>query len=569
MSTESTTLTLLPERTAARAAVAPLPATRPPHRGIARGVAAVLAQPRSVAREAASLARTSGDILRGRSAVAPSPKDKRFADPTWAEHPVYRRWAQAYLATADSALRLVDDFAAGGADWREVEQARFVANALIAALAPTNTLIGNPAALKRAFETGGRSVVKGMSAMCRDLVRNGGLPSQVDRRAFTVGGDLAVTPGAVVHREEAFELIQYAPSTPRVHERPLVIVPPPIGRYYFLDLRPGRSFVEHAVSKGLTVFMVSWRNPTRQQAHWDLDTYAGAALSAIDVAREVTGSADVNTLGFCAGGIVMTTVLNHLAALGDRRVHSAGYAVTMLDFDSPAPLGAFSAPRLLRAAARNSRRKGVMPAADMGAVFSWMRPDDLVFGYVADQWLAGKDLPAFDVLAWNADGTSLPATLHRQFLEQLYRDNALARPGAMSVLGTPVDLSRIDVPVFVTGAVNDHITPWRACFRTTQLTSGPATFALSNAGHIASLVNPPGNPRAGYSIGEAGSTDADRWRATAEQRSGSWWEAWAEWVLERSGDERPAPRTAGTEHRPAIGPAPGLYVHQPARTGAR
>jgi polyhydroxyalkanoate synthase len=568
MTIDLPTLTVAPKPPTGDGARAAVPALRSaafrPRRGLARGVVSVLAQPRSVAREAGHVARTTGRILRGNAAIAPSPRDKRFADPAWSDNPVYRRWAQLYLTTAESALRLVDDYATGGADWREVEEARFVANALISALAPTNTLVGNPAALKRALETGGRSVVRGLSAMCRDLLRNGGLPTQVDRRAFTVGGDLAVTPGAVVHREEAFELIQYAPKTPNVRERPLVIIPPPIGRYYFLDLAPGRSFVEYAVSQGLTVFMVSWRNPTKDQADWDLDTYAGAALSAIDVAREITGSPDVNTVGFCAGGLVMTTVLNHLAAIGDDRVHSAGYAVTMLDFHSRAPLGAFSAPGLVKLAARNSRKAGVISAPRMGAMFSWMRPDDLIFNYVVDQWLSGEPLPAFDILAWNADGTNLPAALHAQFL-QMFQHNALAKPGAMTVLGTPVDLSRIDLPVFVTGALTDHITPWSACYRTTQLLSGPSTFVLSNAGHIASLVNPPGNPKASYLTGGP-AEDAEAWQAGAERRTGSWWEPWAQWVLERSGDERPAPRTAGTDHRPALGPAPGLYVHQPART---
>jgi polyhydroxyalkanoate synthase len=203
----------------------------------------------------------------------------------------------------------------------------------------------------------------------------------------------------------------------------------------------------------------------------------------------------------------------------------------------------------------------------MGAAFSWMRPDDLIFNYVADQWLAGADLPAFDVLAWNADGTNLPARLHAQFL-QIFRDNSMVRPAAMTVLGTPVDLSTITVPVFATGAVTDHITPWRACYRTTKLLSGPSTFVLSNAGHIASLVNPPGNPKASYRSGGPGSRDADAWQAGAEQHTGSWWEPWAQWVLQRSGADRPAPAKAGIDHRPALGPAPGLYVHQPVRTAA-
>ncbi|MCW2537603.1 MAG: phaA, partial [Modestobacter sp.] len=273
----------------------------------------------------------------------------------------------------------------------------------------------------------------------------------------------------------------------------------------------------------------------------------------------VTGSPDVTTLGFCAGGQLMTTVLNHLAATGDDRVHAAGYAVTLLDFSSRAPLGAFSAPRLIDLARRNSRRRGVISARDMGSVFSWMRPDDLIFNYLVNQWLMGEDPPAFDILAWNADGTNLPAQLHEQFLE-IFGKNALARAGALRVLGTPVHLSRITVPTFVTGGVTDHLTPWDGCYRTTQLLSGPSTFVLSSAGHIQSLVNPPGNPKASYYTGGEPGPDPHAWRASAERHTGSWWEPWTEWMLERSGDEVPAPTTLGTAVHPPREPAPGSYV---------
>jgi polyhydroxyalkanoate synthase len=531
----------------------------PSPRGLAGGLLSLLGQPRPVAREAAHLARDAVRILRGTDEIAPSPKDKRFADPAWSGNPAYRRLAQTHLAWTASLNRLVDEYEAGGADWRQVEQARFVVNAFTSALSPTNTLVGNPAALKHAFDTGGRSVARGLRHMLKDLRHNGGMPTQVDRSAFTVGRDLGVTPGAVVYRDEIVEVIQYAPSTATVRQRPLVIVPPPIGRFYFLDLRPGRSFVEYAVSQGFQVFMISWRNPTKEQASWDMDTYAGGIMDAIDVAREVTGSPDVTTIGFCAGGQLMTTVLNHLAATGDDRVHSAGYAVTNLDFSSRAPLGAFSAPRLLDLARRNSRRRGVISARDMGSVFSWMRPDDLIFNYLVNQWLMGEDPPAFDILAWNADGTNLPAQLHEQFLE-IFGTNALVRAGAMRVLGTPVHLSRITVPTFVTGGVTDHLTPWEGCYRTTQLLSGPSTFVLSSAGHIQSLVNPPGNPKASYYTGGEPGPDPHAWRASAEQHTGSWWEPWADWMLERSGDEAPAPETLGSAVHPPREPAPGSYV---------
>jgi polyhydroxyalkanoate synthase len=524
-----------------------------------RGVLGTLAQPRPLAREAARLGRDAVRIARGTDEIAPSPEDGRFADPAWTAHPGYRRLAQAYLATTGVLDRLIAEREASGADWREVEQARFVLNAFSSALAPTNTFWGNPAAVKRAFDTGGRSVLRGARHMVGDLVRNGGLPSQVDRGAFVVGRDLGTTPGAVVHRSEVAEVIQYRPSTASVRRRPLVIVPPTIGKFYFLDLRPGRSFVEHAVARGLQVFMISWRNPTREEADWDLDTYAGAVLDAVDVAAEVTGSPDVTTIGFCAGGQIMTTALNHLAATGDERVHAASYAVTLLDFSTRAPLGAFSGPRMLEVSRWNSARQGVITARQMGSVFTWMRPDDLVFNYLVNQWLLGEDPPAFDVLAWNADGTNLPARLHEQFLD-VFGSNALARPGALRVLGTPVHLSRITLPTFVTGALTDHLTPWAGCYRTTQLLSGPSTFVLSSSGHIQSLVNPPGNPRARYWTGGEPGPDAEAWRAAAEEHVGSWWEPWAEWVLARSGEEQPAPEQLGSPGHPVLGPAPGSYV---------
>jgi polyhydroxyalkanoate synthase len=392
------------------------------------------------------------------------------------------------------------------------------------------------------------------------------MPSQTDRTAFTVGKDLALTSGAVVYRSEVAELIQYAPTTRAVRRRPVVVIPPPIGRYYFLDLRPGRSFVEYAVSQGLQVFMVSWRNPQQEQADWGMDDYGHGIVAAIETVREITGSDDVNTIGFCAGGILMSAVLSHLGQAHTPVVHSASYGVTLLDFDSEAPIGAFSAPRLLELARRDSRRKGIISARSMGTVFAWMRPDDLVFNYVVNQWLMGNDPPVFDILAWNADGTNLPARLHEQFLG-IFRDNTLIRPGGVTVLGTPVDLSQIDVPTFVTGAVNDHLTPWKGCYRTTQLLSGSSTFVLSNAGHVASLVNPPGNPKATYWAGGEPGTDPEAWRASAEKHTGSWWEAWADWVLARSGDEKPASADLGSTAHPPLEPAPGSYVldRDPAR----
>ena len=366
----------------------------------------------------------------------------------------------------------------------------------------------------------------------------------------------------MIDKDDRAEVLQYTPTTETVRERPMLVVPPPIGRYYFLDLRPGRSFVEYSVSRGLQTFLLSWRNPGPDQADWDIDTYAERILTAIDAVREATGSDDVNVIGFCAGGILNSAVLNHLAAKGDDRVHTASYAVTLLDFGQSAPIGAFSGAKLLSLARWNSKRSGVISARAMGNAFTWMRPNDLVWNYWVNNYLMGEDPPVFDILSWNADGTNLPAALHRQFLD-IFEHNPLPEQGAMEALGTPIDLRQIKVPTYVTGAINDHLTPWKGCYRTTQLMSGESTFALSNAGHIASLVNPPGNPKANYYTAPLDpKASPEAWLESAENHTGSWWEHWADWAVERSGDQVPAPETLGSARFPAQAPAPGSYVRQ-------
>ena len=523
-----------------------------------KSVAATVGQPRSLAREVRRFGRESVQIASGRSKRAPAKGDKRFSDPAWSANPAFRRLSQEYLNLCESIDRLVDDLDSGKRDWQEVERARFIMNIISSAMSPTNLLPTNPAALKRLLDTGGMSVVHGAGNFLSDLKNNRGMPAQTNRKAFQVGTDLAATPGAVVQRDELAELIQYTPTTETVRAQPVVIIPPPIGRYYFLDLRPGRSFVEYAVSQGLQVFMISWRNPDRSMGSLGIDDYAQRVLSALDAVREITGSPEVSTVGFCAGGILMSGVLNHLAAQGDDRVKAASFAVTLLDFDSRAAIGAFSAPRMLELAQKTSRREGVITGRQLGNVFAWMRPDDLVFNYWVSNYLMGFPPPTFDILAWNADSTNLPARLHAEFLE-VFKNNILAT-GQAEILGTPVDLGQITVPTFVTGALTDHLTPWKGCYRTTELLSGPSTFVLSNAGHIASLVNPPGNPKASYYIdGEAGS-EPDVWLKSATRRTGSWWQVWVDWSLERAVDEVPAPAHLGSATHPPLVPAPGGYV---------
>ena len=504
--------------------------------------------------------RLAGELTRvavGRSAVAPPKGDRRFTDPTWAENPGYRRLMQAYLATCGALDEVVEGIDL--ADWRDRERARFVASLLTSTLAPTNTLVGNPAALKRAFETGGASLGRGVRNAVHDLRHNGGMPRQVDRGAFTVGRDLAATPGAVVYRDEVLELLQYRPSTEHVRSIPVVVVPPQINKYYFMDLAPGRSLIEFAVGRGQQVFAISWRNPTVAQREWNLDTYAAAIIAALDAIAEITRSEQVNVFGLCAGGITTSTVLNHLAATGDDRVRSASFGVTLLDWSAPAPVGMLSAPALLRLARWRSGRAGVLDSRSLGSVFTWMRPNDLVWNYVVSSYLLGDGPPEFDILAWNADGTNLPAGLHRQFLD-VFEDNSLADPGAMTVLGSPVDLSRVTADAYVTGGTTDHLTPWNGCFASARLLGGTSTFVLANTGHIQTLVCPPGNPKSRYWTGPEPTGDPQAWRAAATEHTGSWWEHWAGWIDARSGPQKEAPAGLGNRTHPALADAPGTYV---------
>ena len=521
--------------------------------GAAEGVRAV----------AAGSARFGGELSRialGASEVAPPKGDRRFVDPAWTSNPMYRRIGQAYLLSAREIEDAVDRIGRI-ADPVRAQQLAFAARIVVSGLAPTNYLMTNPTVLKETFDTAGLNLVRGLRNYVTDVRRNGGMPAMVPHGAFEVGRDLAVTPGAVVARDEVAEVLRYVPTTDTVHARPVLVVPPPIGRFYFLDLQPGRSFVEHSVSRGLQTFMLSWRNPNQDQGGWDLDTYARRVSEAIDTVRAETGSDDVNLIGFCAGGIISTGLLNHMAATGDTRVHSMSYAVTMLDFENKELLDAFAGQKLVSFARGRSLRNGIISARDMGNAFLWMRPDDLVFNYVVNNYLMGRTPPAFDILAWNADGTNLPGSLHAQFLD-IFRDNMLAKPGSMTVLGTPVDPGTVTVPTFVSGAIDDHLTAWKGCYRTTQLLGGDCTFVLSHSGHIASLVNPPGNPKSHYWTGGAPGADPHQWLDQATRVTGSWWEPWADWVSERSGDRMSSPVLHEAEY--PLGPAPGRYVGEPS-----
>jgi poly[(R)-3-hydroxyalkanoate] polymerase subunit PhaC len=511
-------------------------------------------RPRVVAREARRLAAGGRAILTGDGWVPP---DRRFADPSWRTSFLYRRWLLAYLLLERELKNLPDEVAI---DETDAERARYALSFLADAVAPTNLLIGNPAALRRARETRGRSVLAGARNLVDDLRHNGAMPSMVDTEPFRPGETTALTPGAVVHRTDVLELIQYAPATPRVLRCPLVVVPPQINKYYVLDLAPGRSLVEHAVSRGQQVFVISWRNPRVEQREWDLARYVHETERALAVAGRIARAPSVSVVGACSGGITAAALLARVATRGGAPIGSVTFLVTVLDTEAPSLMRTFGTDRAIARAIRRSRRRGLLDGKELSRTFAWLRPNDLVWNYWVNNYLLGNDPPAFDVLAWNADSTNLPAGLHVDFL-RLLAANGLARPGSFELDGVPLDLAKVVHDAYVVGALTDHITPWKACYRTPALLGGDSQFVLSSSGHIQALVNPPGNPKARFLTNRALPEDPDDWLAGAAEQQGTWWDHWLDWLAARSGDLRRAPRRLGSSSYEPLEPAPGRYVH--------
>jgi polyhydroxyalkanoate synthase len=520
-------------------------------------VSEVLKRPEALGGQLTKMATEFARIASGVSEVAPDESDKRFTDPAWSDNPFYRRVMQTYLVWRSTMQAMVPEAANG--DWKEAEQQRFAIRLLTEALAPTNLLIGNPAALKRVFETAGASLLQGMRNFFDDLWNNNGMPQTVDKRPFVVGRNLGVSPGEVVFRSEIIELLQYTPATKQVYERPLLLVPPQINKFYVMDLAPKRSLTEYAVARGVPFFTVSWRNPKPEHRNWGLDDYVGAVKEALAAVCEITGSPDANLLGVCAGGITSTLLLGHLAALGERRINAATLVVTMLDSSMPSMTGMFTTEEGVAAAIERSRRQGVLDGAEMARVFAWLRPNDLVWNYWVNNYLMGKDPAPFDILYWNADSTNLPAKLHAGFMELLLR-NGLTRAGAVEILSTPIDLRRVECDMYLVGGMTDHICTWRAVFNGAHLFGGRTDFVLNSSGHVQTLVCPPANFKAKYYVNHRLGDDPETWVKEATEQKGSWWDHWLGWLDKRSGDKREAPAGLGSRHFPPLEPAPGRYV---------
>ena len=513
--------------------------------------------PQTMARRAGQLAAELAGIATGSSQIAPHRRDRRFSDPAWGTNPLLKRTVQTYLAIGQTAETLLSDADLG---WRDNTRLKFVLTNLIAAASPSNNPFLNPAAWKAAIDTGGLSLVRGLGAFARDMASSPHIPTMVEPGTFTVGKDLGVTPGAVVARTEACELIQYAPSTPTVHQFPLLMVPPMINKYYIADLAPGRSMLEYFVSQGYQVFVISWRNPGKEAKNWDLNTYGEAVVASIGTAREITRAPKVSIIGLCAGGIVSSMIAAHLAATGQLgQVATLCLGVTLPDMTEAGTTVSFMDDATAKLSILASRTRGYMDGATLAEVFAWLRPDDLIWSYWVNNYLQGKRPPAFDILYWNADTTRMPAGLHRDFI-RIAMANALARPGAVTMLGSPVDLSRIDVDSYVVAGIEDHISPWPSAYRATRLLGGSTRFVLSNAGHIAAMVNPPTNPKATFQVAPDNPEDHHAWLAKAQTVQGSWWADYTAWLADRSGGMKEAPGEVGSTKFPPLDPAPGTYV---------
>ncbi len=481
--------------------------------------------------------------------------DKRFADRTWADNPVFFTLRQGYLA----ASQLVEELlAAGSGNAMDDVKARLAAGFLLDALAPTNFLLTNPAAIKRALETGGASVAAGARLFLDDLVNNGGRPRQVDTRPFRVGVNLAATPGKVVFKNDLMELIQYAPQTPAVRAVPVLASPPWINKYYVMDLAPGRSFCEWAVQHERTVFAISYRNPDASMGGVTLDDYLiHGPREALDVIAEITGAPKIDIIGLCLGGALTAMLAAYLAEKGDDRIGSITLLNTLLDYGEPGILGAFTDEKTVQRLERQMARTGVLEGSQMSGTFDILRANDLIFNYVVSNWLMGQDPPAFDILAWNGDSTRMPAAMHSFYLRSLYMRNELAR-GELELAGQRLSLADVTNDVYVVGAINDHIVPWHSSYRTCALLGGDVRYVLSSGGHIAGIVNPPG-PKGWYEAAAGTEASAEAWRAANSKHQGSWWEDWTGWSQARAG-ALVKPPGMGSRRHPASTDAPGEYV---------
>ena len=492
--------------------------------------------------------------------VQPERQDKRFVDEAWQQNVFYDFLKQSYLLTSRWLQHTVRGIE--GLDAKTQLQADFYTRQFVDAFAPSNFLATNPGALREAVDTGGESLRRSLDNLMGDLERgNGQLAiSQTRFAAFTVGENIARSPGKVIYQTELMQLIQFEPTTPSVAKRPLLIVPPWINKYYILDLRPSNSFVRHAVEQGHTVFIVSWVNPDERHAGKRFEDYmVEGPLAAFDAIEQATGEREINLVGYCIGGTLSAATLAYMAATDDRRIASVTLVTSLTDFRDAGELQVFIDEEQLALLDKHMSRKGYLESRHMAQVFNLMRDNDLIWSYVVNNYLLGREPPAFDLLYWNADATRMPAMMHSFYLRRMYQENKLIEPGGIELRGVPIDLRRIETPAYFLSTREDHIAPWRCTYTTTQLFSGPRKFSLAMSGHIAGVVNPPSGNKYGYWTNAQLPPSPDAWLENATQHQGSWWPDWYGWLKTYAGGEVAA-RQPGDGRLTPIEDAPGSYV---------
>jgi polyhydroxyalkanoate synthase len=492
--------------------------------------------------------------------IVPDRGDRRFKDAAWNDNALFDFIKQSYLLSSKYFLQVASQ--KDGVNDKTQQKLEFYTRQFVEMMAPSNFVATNPEVLRLTIETRGENLLRGLKNMLEDLERGKGRLAikMSDPTAFEIGRNVATSPGKVMFQTELMQLIQYSPSTQEVHRRPLMIMPPWINKFYVLDLQPKNSFIKFCVDQGYTTFVLSWVNPDEKLSHMSFEDYMlQGPLAALDAIEQATGEKEINAIGYCLGGTLLASTLSWMKQKRDRRIKSATFLTTLVDFSDPGELGVFIDEEQLASIERNMAKRGYLEGAEMAATFNMLRATDLIWSFVINNYLMGKDPFPFDLLYWNSDSTRMPAAMHSFYLRRFYHENALVRPGGVCLAGVDIDLRRIDLPVYWLSTREDHIAPWKSTYAATQLYRGPGRFVLAGSGHIAGVVNPPASGKYGYWTNSDLPADPEAWLAHAAHHEGSWWDDWASWNAAYTGGKVPA-RQPGDGKLTPIEDAPGSYV---------